>query len=131
VKTVVSFDFRENGVSSVSGLRDIWWGKFARSKYPNNSNHFYLLINGPGRTTDRSNEIALMHIPPNVPSPSAWNLLYATEAGRLYKLVDGFSLPPVAPPIGDTSLTHVMSLAAHSTTSSTPAAMGQLFIMTL
>jgi hypothetical protein len=33
--------------------------------------------------------------------------------------------------IGDTSLTHVMRLAAHSTTSSTSTAMGQSFIMTL
>jgi hypothetical protein len=29
-------------------------------------------------------------------------------------------IPPVSPPIGDTSLTHVMRLAAHSTTSPTP-----------
>jgi hypothetical protein len=40
----------------------------------------------------------------------------------LDKLVDRFPLPSVAPPIGDTSLTHVMRLAAHSTTSSTPTA---------
>jgi hypothetical protein len=33
------------------------------------------------------------------------------------------SLPPVAPPIGDTSLTHVMRLAAHSTKSPMPTAM--------
>jgi hypothetical protein len=32
--------------------------------------------------------------------------------------------------IGDTSLTHVMRLAAHSTTSSTSTAMEQSFIMT-
>jgi hypothetical protein len=37
----------------------------------------------------------------------------------------------VAPLIGDTSLTHVMRLAAHSTTSPTPTAMGQSFLMTL
>jgi hypothetical protein len=30
----------------------------------------------------------------------------------LDKLVDRFPLPPIAPPIGDTSLTHVMRLAA-------------------
>jgi hypothetical protein len=47
------------------------------------------------------------------------------------KLVNRFPLPPVAPPIGDTSLTHVMKLAAHSTTSPTPTAMRQSFIMTL
>jgi hypothetical protein len=49
----------------------------------------------------------------------------------LDKLVDRFPLPPVAPPIGDTSLTHVMRLATHSTTSPTPIAMGHSFIMTL
>jgi hypothetical protein len=42
-----------------------------------------------------------------------------------------FPLPPVASPIGDTSLIHVMKLAAHSTTSPTPTAMRQSFIMTL
>jgi hypothetical protein len=46
-------------------------------------------------------------------------------------IVDRFLLPPVSPPIGDTSLTHVMRLAAHSTTSPTPTAMGHSFIMTL
>jgi hypothetical protein len=40
----------------------------------------------------------------------------------LDKLVDRFPLG--APPIGDTSLTHVMRLAAHSTTSPRPTAMG-------
>jgi hypothetical protein len=47
----------------------------------------------------------------------------------LDKLVDRFPLPPGAPANGDTSLTHVMRLAAHSITSPTPAAMGQSFIM--
>jgi hypothetical protein len=55
----------------------------------------------------------------------------AASLATLDKLVDRFPLPPVAPPIGDTSLTHVMRLAAHSTTSPTPTAMGQSFIMTL
>jgi hypothetical protein len=55
----------------------------------------------------------------------------AASLATLDKLVDRFPLPPVAPPIGDTSLTHVMSLAAHLTTSPTPTAMGQSFIMTL
>jgi hypothetical protein len=41
------------------------------------------------------------------------------------RLIDRFPLPPVVPPIGDISLTHVMRLAAHST-----FAMGQSFIMT-
>jgi hypothetical protein len=31
------------------------------------------------------------------------------------KLVFRFPLPPVAPPIGDTSLTHTMRLGVHST----------------
>jgi hypothetical protein len=37
---------------------------------------------------------------------------------------------PAALPIGDASLTHVIKLAAHSTTSPTPTAMRQSFIMT-
>jgi hypothetical protein len=41
------------------------------------------------------------------------------------------SLATVASPNGDTSLRHVMTLATHSTTSTTPTAMGQSFIMTL
>jgi hypothetical protein len=40
-------------------------------------------------------------------------------------LVDRFPLPPVAPRIGDTNLTHVMRPAVHSTTSPTSTAMGQ------
>jgi hypothetical protein len=43
----------------------------------------------------------------------------------------GFPLPAVSPSIGDTSLTHVMRLAAHSITSPMPTAMGQSFIITL
>jgi hypothetical protein len=53
----------------------------------------------------------------------------ATSLATLDKLVDRFSLPTVVLPIGDTSLTHVMRLAAHSTTSPTPTAMGQSFII--
>jgi hypothetical protein len=34
---------------------------------------------------------------------------------KLDKLVGRFPLSPIAPPIGDTSITHVMRLAAHST----------------
>jgi hypothetical protein len=41
-------------------------------------------------------------------------------------IVDRF---PVPPPIGDTSLTHVMRLAADSTTSPTPTVIGQSFII--
>jgi hypothetical protein len=38
------------------------------------------------------------------------NFGYAASLATLDKLVDRFPLPPEAPPIGDTSLTHVMSL---------------------
>jgi hypothetical protein len=38
----------------------------------------------------------------------------AVSLATLEKLVDRFPLPPVAPPIGDTSLIHVMRLAPHS-----------------
>jgi hypothetical protein len=55
----------------------------------------------------------------------------AASLAILDKLVDRFPLPPVAPPIGDTSLTHVMRLVVHSTTSPTPTAMGQSIIITL
>jgi hypothetical protein len=34
--------------------------------------------------------------------------------------------PPVAPPIGDTSVTHVMRLTAHSTTSPRPPSNAKL-----
>jgi hypothetical protein len=44
---------------------------------------------------------------------------------KLDKLVDRFPLPPAAPPIGDTSLTHIMKLAAHSTKPPTPTTMVQ------
>jgi hypothetical protein len=57
------------------------------------------------------------------------NFECAASFATLDKLADRFPVPPVAPPIGDTSLTHVMRLAAHSTTSPTPTAMGQSFIM--
>jgi hypothetical protein len=43
----------------------------------------------------------------------------AASLATLNKQVDRFPLPPVSPPIGDTSLTHVMRHAAHSTTSPT------------
>jgi hypothetical protein len=57
----------------------------------------------------------------------------AASLATLDKLLDRFPLPPVALPIGDTSLTHIMRLAAHSTTSPTPTstAMGHSFIMTV
>jgi hypothetical protein len=65
----------------------------------------------------------------NVPSQLALKIHThfgcAASLATLNKLVDRFPLPPVSPPIGDTSLTHVMRLAAQLTTSPTPAAKGQ------
>jgi hypothetical protein len=58
------------------------------------------------------------------------NLGCAASFATLDKLVDKFTQPPAALPIGDASLTHVIKLAAHSTTSPTPTAMRQSFIMT-
>jgi hypothetical protein len=60
----------------------------------------------------------------------SWRWKPTQILASLDKLVDKFPLPPGAPPIGDTSLTHVMRFAAHSTTSPTPTAIGQSFIMT-
>jgi hypothetical protein len=54
----------------------------------------------------------------------------AASFPTLDKLVDKFTLSPAALPIGDASLTHVIKLAAHSSTSSMPTAMRQSFIMT-
>jgi hypothetical protein len=72
-----------------------------------------------------------MIVPSQLALKTHTNFGCAASLATLDKLVDRFSLPPVAPPIGDTSLAHVMRFAAHSTTSPTPTAMGQLFIMTL
>jgi hypothetical protein len=60
-----------------------------------------------------------------VPLQLALKTHMCRSLATLDKLVDRFPLPPVAPPIGDTSFTHVMKLAAHSTTSPTPTAMKQ------
>jgi hypothetical protein len=47
-------------------------------------------------------------------------------------IVDRFPLPPGAPPIGDTNLTHVMRLVVHSTTSrSRRYSDGTIILMTL
>jgi hypothetical protein len=58
------------------------------------------------------------------------NFRCAASFATLDKLVDRFPLPPGAPPIGDTSLTHVIKLAAHSTKPATPTTMVQHFIVT-
>jgi hypothetical protein len=67
----------------------------------------------------------------NIPKITLLNKPVIIQQVVKYTIVDRFPLPPVAPPIGDTSLIHVMRLAAHSTTSSTPTVMGESFIMTL
>jgi hypothetical protein len=72
-----------------------------------------------------------MIVPSQLVLKTHTNFGCAGSLTTLDKLVDRFPLPPVAPPIGDTSLTHVMRPAAHSTTSPTPTAMGQSFIMIL
>jgi hypothetical protein len=53
------------------------------------------------------------------------NLGCTASFATLDKLVDKFTLPLVALPIGDATLTHVIKLAAHSATSPTPTAMRQ------
>jgi hypothetical protein len=58
------------------------------------------------------------------------NLGCAASFETLDKLVDKITLPPAALPTGDASLTHIIKLAAHSTTSPTPTAVRQSFIMT-
>jgi hypothetical protein len=65
-----------------------------------------------------------MIVPSQLALKTHTNFGCAYSLATLDKLVDRFPLPPVAPPISDTSLTHVMKLAAHSTTSPTPTAIG-------
>jgi hypothetical protein len=71
-----------------------------------------------------------MIVPTQLALKTHTNLGCAASFATLDKLVDKFTLPPAALPIGDASLTHVIKLAAHSTTSPTPTAMRQSFIMT-
>jgi hypothetical protein len=63
-----------------------------------------------------------MIVPSQLALKTHTNFGCAASLATLDKLVDRCPLPSGAPPIGDTSLTHVMRLAAHSTTSSTPTA---------
>jgi hypothetical protein len=70
-----------------------------------------------------------MIVPSQLALKTHINFGCAGSLATLDKLVNRFPLPPVAPPIDDTILTHVMRLAAHSTTLPTPTAMGQSFIM--
>jgi hypothetical protein len=71
-----------------------------------------------------------MIVPSQLALKTHTNLGCAASFATLDKLVDKFTLPPAALPIGDASPTHVIKLAAHSTTSPTPTAMRQSFIMT-
>jgi hypothetical protein len=72
-----------------------------------------------------------MIVPSQLALKTHTNFGCAASLATLDKLIDRFPLPSVSPPIDNTSLTHVMRLAAHSTTPTTPTAMGQSFIMTL
>jgi hypothetical protein len=56
-----------------------------------------------------------MIVPSQLALKTHTNFGCAASLATLDKLVDRFPLPPVAPPIGDTSLIHVMTLLAHST----------------
>jgi hypothetical protein len=53
-----------------------------------------------------------MIVPSQLALKNHTNFRCIASLATLDKLVDRFPLPPVAPPIGDTSLTHVMRLAA-------------------
>jgi hypothetical protein len=66
-----------------------------------------------------------MIVPSQLALKTHTNLGCAASFATLEKLVNKFTRPPAALPIGDASLTHVIKLAAHSTT-----AMRQSFIMT-
>jgi hypothetical protein len=65
-----------------------------------------------------------------VPSQLALKIHTNLGCAASFATLDKFTIPPAALPIGDASLTHVIKLAAHSTTSPTPTAMRQSFIMT-
>jgi hypothetical protein len=76
---------------------------------------------------NKSSWVIINDVPSQLALKTHTNFGCAVSLATLDKLVDRFTLPPEAPPIGDTSLTHVMRLAAHST----PTAMGQSFMMIL
>jgi hypothetical protein len=56
-----------------------------------------------------------MIVPSQLALKTHTNLGCAASFAMLDKLVDKFTLPPAALPIGDASLTHVIKLAAHAT----------------
>jgi hypothetical protein len=64
-----------------------------------------------------------MIVPSQLALKTHTNLECAASFATLDKLVDKFTIPPAALPIGDASHTHVIKLAAHSTTSPTPTAL--------
>jgi hypothetical protein len=70
-----------------------------------------------------------MIVPSQLALKTHTDLGCAASFATLEKLVDKFTLSPAALPIGDASLTHVIKLAAHSTTSPTPTAMRESFIV--
>jgi hypothetical protein len=70
-----------------------------------------------------------MIVPSQLALKTHTNFGCAASFTTLDKLVDKFTLAPAALPIGDGSLSHVIKLAAHSNTSSTPTAMRQSFTM--
>jgi hypothetical protein len=57
-----------------------------------------------------------MIVPSKLALKTHTNFGCAASLATLDKLVDRFPLSPVTLPIGDTSLTHIIKLAAHSTT---------------
>jgi hypothetical protein len=87
-----------------------------------------------GHCMKRTAELFVFVVQYIVPSQLALkthtNFGCAATFATLDKLIHRFSLPPVVPPIGDSSVTHVIRLAVHSTTSPVPAAIGQSFITT-
>jgi hypothetical protein len=55
-----------------------------------------------------------MIVPSQLALKTHTNFECTASLATLDKRVDRFPLPPVTPPINDTSLTHIMRLAAHS-----------------
>jgi hypothetical protein len=58
-----------------------------------------------------------------VPSQLALKIHTNLGCAASFATLDEFTILPAALPIGDASLTHVIKLTAHSTTSPTPTAM--------
>jgi hypothetical protein len=71
-----------------------------------------------------------MIVPSQLALKTHTNLGCAASFATLDKLVNKFTLLPAALPSGDTSLTHIIKLAAHAPKTPTPTTMRQSFIMT-